>query len=186
MGTPQFRAMSAHEFIAWEAEQDERYEFIDGEVVAMTGGTYAHDRVRMNLAAALLDSLRGSPCRVIGPEVKLRVSAETPGFYPDLFVVCREIDARTSELTEAKLIVEVLSPSTERKDRGSKWIEYQRLAMLEEYVLIDPDKRRIEIFRRVAPADWRLHVCGLSEPVRFDSVEFETSFEAVFEDIRSI
>ncbi|MFN0315055.1 MAG: Uma2 family endonuclease [Burkholderiales bacterium] len=176
--------MSAREFLQWEAEQDERYELVDGEVFAMTGGTYAHDRTRTNLSAALLSHLRGTPCRVMGPEVKLRVDQETPGFYPDLIAVCREIDPRAYEVTEAKLIIEVLSPSTEKKDRGTKWSEYQKLVMLEEYVLIDPDKRRIEIYRRIAPADWRLHICSAQETVRFESIGFETSFAVIFEDLR--
>jgi Uma2 family endonuclease len=67
MGNPEFRTMSAGEFIAWEAEQEERYEFIDAEVVAMTGGTYAHDRVRINLTVALDPHLRGSACKLVGP-----------------------------------------------------------------------------------------------------------------------
>lgn len=183
MGNPGFRSMSAQEFIRWEAEQDERYELIDGEVLAMTGGTYAHDRTRANLAAALLAHLRGTPCKVMGPEMKLRVDADTPGFYPDLLVACREIDSNASELNEAKVIVEVLSPSTEKKDRGTKWIEYQKLAMLQEYLLIDPVKRRIEIFRRMGAADWRLHICNTAELVRLESLDFDISFAAVFEDL---
>jgi Uma2 family endonuclease len=183
MGNIESKAMSTQEFIQWEAEQEERYELIDGEVVAMTGGTYAHDRIRTNLTMALGPHLRGSPCRLLGPDVKLRVDSDTPGYYPDLFVVCREIDPKASEVNEAKLVTEVLSPSTEKKDRGSKWIEYQKLAMLQEYVLIDPERRRIEIFRRMGTADWRLHICSQSEPVRFESVDFETSFDVVFEDL---
>ncbi len=183
MGNLEFQGMSAQEFLRWEAEQEERYELVDGEVFGMTGGTYAHDRTRTNLSAALLSHLRGTPCRVVGPEVKLRVDQETPGFYPDLIAVCREIDPRASEVAEAKLIIEVLSPSTEKKDRGTKWSEYQKLAMLEEYVLIDPDKRRIEIYRRIAPADWRLHICSSQEAVRFESIGFETNFSVIFEDL---
>ena len=109
--------------------------------------------------------------------------ADTPGFYPDLFVACRQIDPNVSELNEAKVIVEVLSPSTEKKDRGSKWIEYQKLAMLQEYLLIDPVKRRVEVFRRMGAADWRLHICNTAEPVRLESLDFEISFDAVFEDL---
>jgi len=181
----EFKRMSANEFMRWEAEQEERYELVDGEVFARTGGTYAHDRVRMNLSAVLLPHLRGTPCRLIGPEVKLRVEPGAPGYYPDLFVACREIEPGASEVDEAKLIIEVLSPSTEKKDRGGKWIEYQKLATLQEYALIDPDKRRIEIFRRMGAMDWRLHICSQTEPVRFESVEFATTFEVLFEDLVS-
>jgi Uma2 family endonuclease len=184
MGDVEFKSMAPEAFVRWEAEQDERYELVDGEVFAMTGGTYGHDRVRANLSAAMLAQLRGTPCRVVGPDVKLQVERDAPAFYPDLFVVCRPIDAAVAELDEAKLIVEVLSRSTEKKDRGGKWIEYQKLAMLQEYVLIDPDKRRIEIFRRAGEFDWRLHISKQTEAVRFESIEFGTSFEVVFEDIR--
>jgi hypothetical protein len=82
---------------------------VDGEVFAMTGGTYAHDRVRMNLSAVLLPHLRGTPCRVIGPDVKLRVEPGAPAYYPDLFVVCREIEPGASEIDEAKLIIRLIA-----------------------------------------------------------------------------
>jgi Uma2 family endonuclease len=183
MGNLERRDMTAREFVVWEAEQDERYEFVDGEVSAMTGGTYAHDRTRTNLSAALLQHLRGTPCRIIGPDIRLRVDAETPGYYPDLFVVCRNVDSQTAELNEAKLVIEVISPTTEKKDRGAKWENYQRLATLEEYVLIDPGKQRIEIYRRLDTRDWRLHICSAEETIRFESIDFSIAFDAVFEDL---
>ena len=183
MGNLEPQRMSAQEFTRWEAEQDTRFEFVDGEVFAMTGGTYAHDRVRTNISALLLGHLRGTPCRVMGPEVMLRVDADSPGFYPDLLVACRSIDPNASSVSEAKLIIEVLSPSTEKKDRGGKWIEYQKLSMLEEYLIIDPERRRIEIFRRIDATDWRLHLCSRNEVVRFESVDLTTTFEIVFEDL---
>lgn len=184
MGNLAVQSMTRDEFMRWESEQDSRFEFVDGEVFAMTGGTYAHDRARTNLSAALLSHLRGTSCRVIGPEVMLRVEADAPGFYPDLLVICRAIDPRAAEVAEAKLIVEVLSPSTERKDRGTKWSEYQKLPQLEEYVLIDPDNFRIEIYRRMGPLDWRLHICSAQEPVRLESIGFEAGFDVIFEDLR--
>lgn len=183
MGNLDHRNMTAREFVLWEAEQDERYEFVDGEVDALTGGTYAHDRTRTNLSAALLSHLRGTPCRGMGPEVRLRVDADTSGYYPDLFVVCRSIDPKVAELTEAKLIIEILSPSTEKKDRGTKWGDYQELTQIKEYVLIDPDKLRIEIYRRIDANDWRLHICSAQEILRFESIEFNTQFPVVFEDV---
>jgi Uma2 family endonuclease len=183
MGNLEFKGMSVPEFIQWEAQQDERYELVEGEVCAMTGGTYAHDRIRTNIVVALVPHLRGTTCRLIGPDVKLRVDAESPAYYPDLFVVCRQIDPQVTEINEAKLIIEVLSPSTEKKDRGGKWIEYQKLAMLQEYVLIDPDRRRVEIFRRVDSANWQLHIGNQAEDVRFESVDFSITFVEIFEDL---
>ncbi|MFN0314865.1 MAG: Uma2 family endonuclease [Burkholderiales bacterium] len=175
--------MSVPEFILWEAQQDERYELVDGEILAMTGGTYAHDRVRNNLILALGPHLRGTGCRLVGPDVKLRASEESPAYYPDLFLVCGEIAPDAAEIREAKLIIEVLSPSTEKKDRGGKWIDYQKLEMLQEYVLIDPQRRRIEIFRRMDSMNWRLHICSQTEDVRFESLEFSIAFGQVFEDL---
>ncbi len=181
MGNLDFKNMSVADFIQWEAEQDERYELVEGEVFAMTGETFAHDRVRNNLVVALDPHLRDTACQVLGPDVKLRIGADSAGYYPDLFVVCRQIDPNATEVNEAKLIIEILSPSTEKKDRGGKWIEYQKLSMLQEYVLIDPDRRRIEIFRREDSANWRLHICSQNEAVRFESLDFSTGFRAIFE-----
>lgn len=115
--------------------------------------------------------------------MKLRVDGQSPAYYPDLFVVCRQIGPQVTEINEAKLILEILSPSTEKKDRGGKWIEYQKLAMLQEYVLIDPQRRRVEIFRREDAVNWRLHICSQTGDVRFESLDFSVAFSQVFEDL---
>jgi Uma2 family endonuclease len=89
------RLMSAEEFLAWDELQPERWEYVRGEVFLMTGGADRNYTVSLNLAIALRQHLRGTPCRVYGSDIKLRVDASNCFFYPDLMVTCSARDART-------------------------------------------------------------------------------------------
>ncbi|MFN0301524.1 MAG: Uma2 family endonuclease [Burkholderiales bacterium] len=184
MGNLAFKAMSMVQFIAWERNQAGKHEYLDGEIFAMTGGTRSHDIVRNNLVSALRPHLRNTGCQLFGPEFALRADLDRARFYPDLFVTCRRDQINELEATSAKWILEVLSPSTQGRDRVEKWSIYRAIAELTEYVLIDPAFWRIEIHRRAANGEWALPtVCKPAEKVRFESLDFETSFDVIFEDV---
>ncbi|MBM3393840.1 MAG: Uma2 family endonuclease [Betaproteobacteria bacterium] len=91
---------------------------------------------RETILIALDSPLRGTPCQILGPEVYLRADPDAAGHDPELLVVCRSLDPSAAEIGEAKLVIEVLSPSTEKRDRGDKWIGYQKIAVLQDYVLV--------------------------------------------------
>ncbi|RZJ08785.1 MAG: Uma2 family endonuclease [Rubrivivax sp.] len=140
--------MTAAEYLAWEATQEVRHEFWRGEVFAMVGARRVHGLVALNLAAALKSHLKGTPCRAFIEGQKVQV-AQDAIFYPDVFVTCNEDDLRTDVVfKQPKLVVEVLSDSTQAFDRSLKFAAYRQLASLEEYVLVDPDSRVVEVFRR--------------------------------------
>src|SRR5438874_13714798 len=105
------KLMTIEEFLAWERNQPERYEFAHGVVTMMTGGSAAHVTIAMNLAFALRAALRGSGCRPFGSDMK--VIANDTVRYPDVSVVCRPVDDKDNRITEPVVIVEVLSPATE-------------------------------------------------------------------------
>ncbi|MCB1982700.1 MAG: Uma2 family endonuclease, partial [Rhodoferax sp.] len=120
--------LSADEFLAWEAGQPLRHEFVAGEVFAMAGGEDRNNTVALNLVVALRQSLRGSPCRVYAGDVKLGVEAADAFFYPDLMVTCSAADAADRLVKrEPVLVVEVLSPATAAFDRGPKFAAYRML-----------------------------------------------------------
>lgn len=184
MGNLAFKAMSMVQFVAWEIKQSGKHEYLDGEIFAMTGGTRSHDVVRNNLVSALRPHLRNTGCQLFGPEFALRASLDHARFYPDLFVTCKRDQIGDLEATSAKWILEVLSPSTQGRDRVEKWSVYREIDELAEYVLIDPAFWRIEIHRRAANGEWALPtVCKPNEKVRFESLDFETSFDVIFEDV---
>ena len=140
IANPQPTGMTVDEYLDWESHQDIRYEYLDGEIVAMTGGTIPHNDIAINLLTALRPQARARGCRINMADVKVQVTPRIY-FYPDLVVSCDQQDRNAIKLIQfPKLIVEVLSPSTEADDRGRKFTHYRSLSSLQEYVLIDSEE----------------------------------------------
>ena len=156
MGLP-LPQLSLHDFLAWENDQPDRHEYHRGEVFAMVGGRRTHGRVIANLMRRFGNLLEGSPCQVFGESMKVQIADDTI-LYPDIFVTCDEADLATEMIFRAPtLVIEVLSPSTQAYDRSHKFALYRRLASLKEYILVDPDTRRVEALRRNAQHQWVFH-----------------------------
>jgi len=176
--------LSADEFLAWEAGQPLRHEFVAGEVFAMAGGEDRNNTVALNLVVALRQSLRGSPCRVYAGDVKLGVEAADAFLYPDLMVTCSAADAADRLVKrEPVLVVEVLSPATAAFDRGPKFAAYRMLASLQEYLLVDVDPRRCDLYRRGADGLWVLHPSEPGAGVELASVGVKVAGEALWAEI---
>lgn len=129
--------MTVAEFLAWEERQELRWEFDGFAPVAMTGGTEAHEIIKLNLTAALNSRLRGTPCRAYGSNVKIKVADRIR--YPDAFVVCAPVNPRGTVRDDPVVVFEVLSPSTARTDRVEKMHEYWETLSIKRYVLIEQD-----------------------------------------------
>ena len=179
--------LTAEEFIAWESGQRERHEFVNGEVFAMAGAEDRHVTVALNIAFALREHLRGTPCRTFMSDMKLQVTAANSYFYPDVMVTCNSADA-ASPLSKAEpvLLVEVLSPSTAAYDRGEKFVHYRRIASLQEYVLVDIDTRRTDVFRKRDDGMWVLYPFEGAEAVSLASVKLEIAVEALFAEVDAV
>ncbi len=176
---------TAEDYLEWEATQQERHEFVDGEVFAMSGASDTHVTITMNVALSLKSQLRGGPCRVLQSDMKLRVEADNAFYYPDLLVTCDERDrGATAELAKAHplLLVEVLSPSTSGYDHGVKFASYRKLPSLREYVLIDCERRLIEVFRKDDSGHWVLYPFGDNDEVEFASVRLKIPIAAIYDD----
>ncbi len=138
--------LSLEAYLAWEEQQPERHEFYRGEVFAMVAARRIHGRVVNNLASELRFALKSTPCQVFHEGMKLQIADDTV-LYPDVFVTCDKGDLATEQIFRAPtLVFEVLSPSTQGYDRSQKFALYRRLDSLKEYVLVDPDTRRVEPF----------------------------------------
>jgi Uma2 family endonuclease len=176
--------MSADEFLAWEATQTERHEFVNGEVFAMAGAEDRHVTVTGNLYMSLRQALAGTPCRTYMTAMKVQPLGTASFFYPDVLVTCSTAD-RASALVkhEPKLIVEMLSPATAAYDRGDKFAHYRRIASLEEYVLVDLDSRRTDVYRKGSDALWVLHPCDPEQPVLLASVGVTITAAALFAEV---
>ncbi|MEM6598520.1 MAG: Uma2 family endonuclease [Cyanobacteria bacterium P01_C01_bin.69] len=175
--------MTVEAYLDWEPRQELRYEFVDGEVFAMAGGTIAHNDIAVNLLSALRPHLRKQGCRINIADAKVNVT-HTRYRYSDLVVTCDERDkTATDAILYPKLIVEVLSAGTEALDRGDKLKEYCRLPTLEEYVLVSATQISIEIYRRTQGRFWLYTAYQLRDKVKLESVDFEFPVTLAYEDI---
>lgn len=183
MGLPAEKpAFTREDYLAWENEQAERHEYVGGEVFAMTGVRDSHNVVAGNFYLALRQHLKGSPCKTYMADVKLEVVAVDSVFYPDVFVTC-ESPADPLVKRDAKLIIEVLSPSTEAYDRGRKFAFYRQLPGLQNYVLVSTDEARIEIYSRAEDDAWLLRSYDANDQFTLASVGLILSVNSVFEDV---
>ncbi len=182
MGQPQSK-FSLDEFIAWEETQPERHEFVRGEVFAMTGARRVHGLVSGNVFATLRQLLRGSPCRAFTESMKLKVASDVL-FYPDVFVTCDRDDLQTELVFHAPtVVVEVLSPSTQAYDRGAKFTWYRTLPSLREYLLVDPDTRELQLFRRGEQGLFTLHDLTGEAAVTLASLGLSLSADEIFDGL---
>jgi Uma2 family endonuclease len=150
------RPWTVDEFLEWERQQPERYEYVGGMIVMMVGGTLDHNVVIGNIYRRLREGLRGSPCRAYSEAVKVRASSAT--VYPDVVVSCGPQRGQDDVLDDAAVVVEVLSRSTQGFDRGAKWDAYQELPSLRQYVLVSQDQVRVQLYERTEGEDWRFRV----------------------------
>src|SRR5690606_1535067 len=166
-------------FLEWERQQDERYELLDGLTCAMTGGTLDHNTIVGNLRHSLRIALPAG-CRAFSENVKVIVDESVT--YPDVLVTCAPVDLKSDHIDQPTLIVEVLSRSTHEIDRGRKWLAYQRIPSLQQYVLVSQDEARIESYRR-AETGWAYTiVTGLDASVRLEPLTSATPLADIYAD----
>lgn len=172
------------EFLAWEELQPERHEFYRGETYAMVGGAARHNRVILNLASRIADHLDGTPCQVFAESMKVQLAEGV--LYPDVMVTCGKAEAGDEQMiTDPKLVIEVLSPSTKGYDKRDKFILYRTLPSLREYVLIDPAKRHVEVFTLTQAGAWLLTDQTQAGELTLSSIDCKLPLELVFKGVES-
>ena len=184
MGVPMHK-LSLAEYLAWENDQAGRNEFWRGEVFAMVGGKRGHGRVIANLMRHLGNHLDNTPCQAFSENMKVQVGQDAV-LYPDVFVTCdREFSANQSVFTAPILIIEVLSPSTQAYDRSQKFAIYRQVESLREYALIDPDTRRVEVFRLGDDGLWNLLDMSDEAAAELASVNCRIALSDLFKGMES-
>ncbi len=175
--------LSLSEFLIWENQQTDRNEFYRGEVFAMVGARRIHGLLTLNLATSLKQQLKGTPCRTFVESMKVQVGDDSL-FYPDVFVTCDPADLSTDYIFRSPtVIVEILSESTEAFDRGVKFATYRRISALKEYLMIDPDTRGVELYRRGDDGLFTLHDYSGVEAFSLVSIGCKLTREDVFEGL---
>ena len=161
MVAPAPARLSYAEYLAREAQSEVKHDYLDGEVYAMAGGTIAHGALAMAVGAAITAALGGRRCRVLSSDVRVRAPATGFAAYPDVTVVCDRLEVADDDphaVVNPRVIIEVLSDSTEAYDRGAKAAHYRRIPSLAEYVLVSQREPLIEIYRRNERGNWELFV----------------------------
>ena len=179
-----FHEMTVEQFLAFAAGKPTRYEYIAGVVYAQSGESFRHNRIVTNLVTVLSSRLRGGPCEVFhsGVFLQMKVNDEPALYCPDVMVLCgpRDPDGRVG--SNARLVVEVLSPSTQRIDRGEKIAAYQQISELQEYILIAQSVPRIAVHRRVNA--WRPAIVDdMEHVIELQSIELSLALKTVYDGL---
>lgn len=191
MSTQPTPYLTPQQYLETERAAEFRSEYFNGVMYSMSGGSWRHDRIAGDVFGMFRAQLRGRECSVASSSFRLQVSPEGIYTYPDITVFCgapKFADQHTDMITDATLIVEVLSPSTENYDRGFKVEQYRRLASLSDYLLISQDRVHIEHYTRQPDLSWLMREtsdrdsvialpsieCTLPVAEAYERVNFET------------
>ncbi|AFY36647.1 protein of unknown function DUF820 [[Leptolyngbya] sp. PCC 7376] len=180
------RYLTPEEYLEFEKTSEIRHEYIDGEIYAMAGASNAHNIINTNLLVNLRLKLKDTACRAYINDMKVRVADGQRFFYPDMLVSCA---SETKDLTsyymeQPRLIIEVLSKSTEGFDRGDKFKFYRSIPSLEEYVLVSSDQYSVDYFRRGENDFWLLQSYQeLDATLQLKSIDVEISLTEIYETI---
>ncbi|NUN63402.1 Uma2 family endonuclease [Pseudanabaena biceps] len=184
IATPNFNYITPDEYLEMEEKSPGKHEYINGYVYAMAGANDPHVTIALNMAFIIRNHLRGSNCRVYMSDMKARIDSLNRFYYPDVMVTCDPRDTQSQNQKRfPKLIIEVLSKSTEGFDRGDKFADYQQLESLEEYVLVNTKRQRLDCFRK-ENGRWFLETYPEEmENFQLSSINFEGKFIDLYEDV---
>ncbi|MGK2910235.1 MAG: Uma2 family endonuclease [Sphingobium sp.] len=184
---PKPRKLTVQEYFELDARNERRSEFFDGEMFMMAGTSWEHNIVVRNLAGELYIALRNGRCRVFFDNLRVKVDRTGLYTYPDLLIVCDKPEfapENKDTLTNPKVVIEVLSESTERYDRTTKYRHYQQLPSLAEYVLVAQDEPSIERYVRQPDGSWnRIDTVGLDATLELASVPLRLPLADVYRDV---
>ena len=175
--------LTPEQYLASERAAECKSEYFDGEMFAMSGGTLDHARITGNAFGLLYAQLRGRSCEIAGSDLRLQVSPDGLYTYPDIVVFCGEpqfADDRNDTITDATVIIEVLSPSTANYDRGFKFEQYRRLKSLKDYVVIAQDRVHVEHSTRQGDAWMLRETSDLNGVIELPSIECRVGVAEVY------
>lgn len=179
--------ITPEDYLAFEREAEERHEYWDGHIYAMAGESLNHSIICANISGEIHARLKGKRCHTLSPNMKIGASQSAKFFYPDLPVVCGEPvfhDQKRDVLINPKVIFEVLSPSTEARDRGRKFFAYQQIETLTDYLLIAQDEPRIDHYLRQSDGRWLMSsAIGLSATLHIESIDCTLNLSEVYDRV---
>ena len=173
------------EYLELERHSPFKHEYQRGLVYAMVGAKKFHVQITNNFNVLLVNYLAKLSCSVYVADMKVRIETADCYYYPDISVTCNKKDIETNNdfIFAPKLIIEVLSKSTERFDRTDKFIDYQQIPELQEYILVSQDKVQVECYRKQASGEWQSQCYELGDTVEVTSMDFKCPIEKIYNKV---
>jgi Uma2 family endonuclease len=179
--------MSEEEYLAFERASEFKHEFVNGEIIDMAGASWEHGLIIGNTATALNNALTDKPCYVNPQDLRVKATMFHSYRYPDIAIVCGEpkfLDETFDTLVNPIILIEVLSSTTEKEDRGKKLLEYRQIESLQEYLLISQESPQIERYLRQKGNDWLYsEVSGLESKITLPSIEVTLALSDVYKKV---
>ena len=187
MSTVPKTLLTPQEYLARERQADFRSEYYRGEMFAMSGASWEHTLIKDSLASEAANQLKSGPCRVLTSDLRVKVQATDLYTYPDMVIVCAEPlfeDDTFDTLLNPRVVVEVLSPSTEKYDRGTKFAQYRQLPSVQEYVLVAQDRPLVERYVRQTDETWVLTAFSdLTQTFAFGAVPVQVPLAEIYRGV---
>ena len=184
------RRYTVEEYFQIDEASETRHEYVEGRIVDMAGGTDRHSQIIVNVLAELRTRLRASPCRAREGNLRIRFGKKVQYGYADAAVVCglAQFDPAAGEnttLLNPRVLIEVLSDSTEAYDRGLKFERYREIESFEEYLLVSQHRPSVEVYRRQPPGLWTIQppYQGIESTARIQSVGIDLPLAEVYADV---
>ena len=179
--------MTVEEYLAWEPLQQEKYEYDSGGVVAMSGASLPHNYIQANLFGEIYAYLKGKPCDVFASDLRVQAKAEGTYYYPDITIVCDEPELTGDKIdiiNNPTVIIEILSPSTEQRDRNKKKFFYMQMPTLKEYIMIDSVNFAADILRKTEDNKWQNEILIEKESLlQINSIGFIIPLTSVYRKV---
>ncbi len=187
MSTASKRYLSPQEYLALERKADFRSEYYAGEMFAMAGASWEHTLIKDNLAAELRSQFKDGTCRALTSDLRVKITSTGLYTYPDIVVVCEKPDFEDNHvdtLLNPQILVEVLSDSTEKYDRGTKSAHYRRVQSLKEYLLVAQDRPFVERYVRQSDGSWLLtEFSGLEAVLAFATITAQVGLAEIYRGV---
>jgi Uma2 family endonuclease len=181
---PKYNYISPDEYLAMERASDEKHEYYDGYMVAMSGARLKHNQITGNLVAEIGNFLKGKECQVLPSDMRVSTPNRNNYLYPDTTIVCGEPqleDDKFDTLINPTVVFEIWSPSTQKNDVSYKIMYYQNIPSLKEYIMIDSAKRFAQTVRKQQDGAWRFE--NITESVAgilIQTINFSISFDDIY------
>lgn len=192
MGQKAISTYSYQEYLEIEKNSDQKWEFHDGFITAMAGGTPEHGQISLNILRAVGNALESAqkPCITYSSDVRVHIEASRRSFYPDGSVVCDKPERSPIDknaLVNPILIIEVLSETTAEMDRGTKFTHYRKIPTLREYVLVSQTEAKVDTYYRLENGTWEIHTIeGLDTIVKLKSLGLDVPMKAIYRMVEGI